>query len=84
VRRAEVVIAAAGSPGLVTGAMLQSGATVIDVGTTVVDGKVRGDVEFASAVQVAAEISPVPGGVGPVTNAALMRNVLTAAERAAG
>jgi len=79
--RAEVVVVAAGKPGLVTGAMLRPGATVIDVGTTVVDGKTVGDVEFASAQEVAAEITPVPGGVGPVTNIALMQNVLTAAER---
>jgi methylenetetrahydrofolate dehydrogenase (NADP+) / methenyltetrahydrofolate cyclohydrolase len=83
VARAEVVVAAAGKPGLVTGAMLRAGATVIDVGTTVVGDGLAGDVEFASAAEVAAEITPVPGGVGPVTNVALMRNVLTAAERLA-
>jgi methylenetetrahydrofolate dehydrogenase (NADP+)/methenyltetrahydrofolate cyclohydrolase len=55
---------------------------VIDVGTTVVDGRLLGDVDFASASLVAGEITPVPGGVGPVTNVALMRNVVSAAEDA--
>jgi methylenetetrahydrofolate dehydrogenase (NADP+)/methenyltetrahydrofolate cyclohydrolase len=80
VRRAEVVVVAAGAPNLVDGSWLRPGATVIDVGTTVVDGVLRGDVDFASAAAVAGEITPVPGGVGPVTNVALMRNVVTAAE----
>jgi methylenetetrahydrofolate dehydrogenase (NADP+)/methenyltetrahydrofolate cyclohydrolase len=79
-RRAEIVIAAAGTPKLVDGSWLSPGATVIDVGTTVVDGKLTGDVEFASASEVAGEITPVPGGVGPLTNVMLMRNVLVAAE----
>lgn len=80
-RECEVVVAATGVPGLLTGAMLRPGCTVIDVGTTVVDGKLTGDVEFASAAEVAAAITPVPGGVGPVTNVALMGNVLSACER---
>ncbi len=79
-RRAEIVVVAAGSPHLVDAGWLASGATVIDVGTTVVGGKLLGDVDFESAATVAAEITPVPGGVGPVTNVALMRNVVTAAE----
>jgi methylenetetrahydrofolate dehydrogenase (NADP+)/methenyltetrahydrofolate cyclohydrolase len=80
VRRADVVVVAAGAPHLVDGGWLRPGATVIDVGTTVVDGKLLGDVDFASASEVAGEITPVPGGVGPVTNVALMRNVVSAAE----
>jgi methylenetetrahydrofolate dehydrogenase (NADP+)/methenyltetrahydrofolate cyclohydrolase len=80
VRRAGVVVVAAGAPHLVDGGWLRPGATVIDVGTTVVDGKLLGDVDFASASEVAGEITPVPGGVGPVTNVALMRNVVSAAE----
>jgi len=84
VRRAEVVVVAAGAPNLVDGSWLRPGATVIDVGTTVVDGVLRGDVDFASAAAVAGEITPVPGGVGPVTNVALMRNVVTAAEELGG
>ena len=80
VRRAEVVVVAAGAPHVVDASWLRPGAVVIDVGTTVVDGTLLGDVDFASAATVAAEITPVPGGVGPVTNVALMRNVVTAAE----
>jgi methylenetetrahydrofolate dehydrogenase (NADP+)/methenyltetrahydrofolate cyclohydrolase len=82
VRRAEIVVVAAGAPHLVTADWLRPGAVVIDVGTTVVDGKLLGDVDFASAVEVAGEITPVPGGVGPVTNVALMRNVVSAAAEA--
>jgi methylenetetrahydrofolate dehydrogenase (NADP+) / methenyltetrahydrofolate cyclohydrolase len=80
VRRAEVLVVAAGAPRLVRGSWLKPGATIIDVGTTMVNGVLTGDVDFQSAVQVAAEITPVPGGVGPVTNVALMRNVVSAAE----
>jgi methylenetetrahydrofolate dehydrogenase (NADP+)/methenyltetrahydrofolate cyclohydrolase len=80
VRRAEVVVVAAGAPQLVDASWLREGATVIDVGTTVVDGRLLGDVDFESAATVAGEITPVPGGVGPVTNVALMRNVVSAAE----
>jgi methylenetetrahydrofolate dehydrogenase (NADP+)/methenyltetrahydrofolate cyclohydrolase len=80
VRQAEIVVVAAGSPHLVDGSWLQPGATVIDVGTTLVDGKLLGDVDFESAALVAGEITPVPGGVGPVTNVALMANVIGAAE----
>lgn len=79
VRMAEIVVVATGVPGLVTGADIAPGATVIDVGTTVVDGELKGDVDFESAVQVAGAITPVPGGVGPVTNVALLRNVVKAA-----
>jgi len=79
-RRAEIVVVAAGSPKLVDAEWLRRGATVIDVGTTMVGGKLLGDVDFESARTVADEITPVPGGVGPVTNVALMRNVISAAE----
>lgn len=80
-RSADVVVVAAGAPGLVSGDDLKPGATVIDVGTTVVDGALRGDVDFDSAARVAGAITPVPGGVGPVTNVALLRNVVKSAER---
>lgn len=80
-RQAEIVVVATGVPGLVRGEDLMPGATVIDVGTTLVDGVLRGDVDFESAVEVAGAITPVPGGVGPVTNVALLRNVVKAAER---
>jgi methylenetetrahydrofolate dehydrogenase (NADP+) / methenyltetrahydrofolate cyclohydrolase len=80
VREAEVVVVATGVPHLVDATWLKPGAVVIDVGTTVVDGKLLGDVDFESAATVAGEITPVPGGVGPVTNVALMRNVISAAQ----
>jgi len=81
VKMSDIVVVAAGSPGLIRGEDLLPGATVIDVGTTLVDGILQGDVEFESAVAVAGAITPVPGGVGPVTNIALLRNVVKAAER---
>lgn len=80
-RQGEILVVATGVPGLITGAMVRPGATVIDVGTTVVNGKLVGDVEFASVSAVAGALTPVPGGVGPVTNVALMRNVIAACER---
>ena len=83
-RQADVLVVAAGSPGLVTGAMLKPGAIVVDVGINVVDGRIVGDVEAASAIGVAGAITPVPGGVGPVTNAVLVQHVIRAAELQAG
>jgi methylenetetrahydrofolate dehydrogenase (NADP+)/methenyltetrahydrofolate cyclohydrolase len=80
IRAAEIVIAAVGRAGLITGAMLRSGAVVVDFGINVLDdGAMVGDVDFASAVEVAGAITPVPGGTGPVTNVMLLRNVLQAA-----
>jgi methylenetetrahydrofolate dehydrogenase (NADP+) / methenyltetrahydrofolate cyclohydrolase len=76
---ADIVVVAVGRPGLVTGAMLKPGATVVDVGINVVDGKIVGDVDMESAQKVASAISPVPGGVGPVTNALLLTHLLRAA-----
>ncbi|HZY97222.1 MAG TPA: bifunctional 5,10-methylenetetrahydrofolate dehydrogenase/5,10-methenyltetrahydrofolate cyclohydrolase [Candidatus Cybelea sp.] len=81
-KMADVVVVAVGIPGLIRGEDLKPGATVIDVGTTLVNGVLRGDVDFESAVEIAGAITPVPGGVGPVTNIALLRNVVNAAERA--
>jgi methylenetetrahydrofolate dehydrogenase (NADP+)/methenyltetrahydrofolate cyclohydrolase len=81
VKHADIVVVAAGQPGLVTGAMLKPGAVVIDVGINVVDGKIVGDVDFASAEQVAGAITPVPGGVGPLTNALLLSHLMRAAQR---
>jgi methylenetetrahydrofolate dehydrogenase (NADP+)/methenyltetrahydrofolate cyclohydrolase len=83
VRRADIVVVAAGRPGLVTGAMLKPGAVVVDVGINVVDGRLVGEVDFASAREVAAAITPVPGGVGPLTNALLLTHLIRAAERQA-
>jgi methylenetetrahydrofolate dehydrogenase (NADP+)/methenyltetrahydrofolate cyclohydrolase len=79
VARAEIVVAAAGSAGLVTGNMLHPGALVVDVGINVKDGRIVGDVDFDSALRVAAAITPVPGGVGPVTNAILLEHLIRAA-----
>jgi len=89
VRRADIVIAAVGRPEMVRGDWIKPGATVIDVGINRVstdDGKGRlvGDVAYDEAVEVAAAITPVPGGVGPMTIAMLMRNTLVAAHRRAG
>ena len=81
VRRADVVVAAVGKPGLVKGAWIKEGAVVIDVGTSRVNGKVVGDVEFAEAVKRARAITPVPGGVGPMTIAMLLTNAVAAAKR---
>ncbi len=79
VRMAEIVVVATGVPGLIGGADIAPGATIIDVGTTVVDGELKGDVDFDSTLAVAGAVTPVPGGVGPVTNVALLRNVIKAA-----
>ncbi len=81
-RMADVLIVATGVPNLIRGSDIKPGATVIDVGTTLIDGQLRGDVDFDSALEVAGAITPVPGGVGPVTNVTLLRNVIQAASRA--
>jgi methylenetetrahydrofolate dehydrogenase (NADP+)/methenyltetrahydrofolate cyclohydrolase len=81
-RRADVLCVAAGRPGTITGDMVKPGAWVIDVGINRLDtGKLVGDVDFASVSPRAHAITPVPGGVGPMTVAMLMRNTLRAAER---
>ena len=81
-RTADVVVAAAGVPGLITGAMVKPGAAVLDVGVSRVDGKIAGDVA-ADVLDVAGHVAPNPGGVGPMTRAMLLQNVVLAAERAA-
>jgi methylenetetrahydrofolate dehydrogenase (NADP+)/methenyltetrahydrofolate cyclohydrolase len=78
-RDAEVVVVAVGRPGLVTGSMLRLGAVVVDVGINVVNGALVGDVDFESARSRVSAITPVPGGVGPVTNAILLTQLMTAA-----
>ena len=83
-RTADILIAAIGKPNFVTGDMVKPGATVIDVGINRVDGKLVGDVDFAAASRHASAITPVPGGVGPMTIAMLLKNTLTAARLAAG
>ncbi len=84
VGRADVVVAATGQAGLVRGSWIRPGAVVIDVGINrAPDGKLCGDVEFAVARERASWITPVPGGVGPMTVAMLLDNTVTAAERTA-
>lgn len=83
IARADIVVVAAGHAGLVTGSMLKPGAVVVDVGINLVDGHIRGDVDFDSARDVASAITPVPGGVGPLTNALLLTHLIRAAERQA-
>ena len=78
-RDAEILIVAAGRPGLVTGDMLSPGVVVVDVGINVVGHKLLGDVDFESAKNVVSAITPVPGGVGPLTNALLLSHLLRAA-----
>lgn len=81
VARADIVVAAVGKPGLIRGAWIKPGATVIDIGITrTADGIIVGDVEFAEAKKRAAWITPVPGGVGPMTVATLLHNTLHAAD----
>ena len=91
VRRADIVVAAVGRAGMVKGDWLKPGATVIDVGINRLPpaegeakGRLVGDVDFAGASEVAGAITPVPGGVGPMTIAVLLRNTLVAAYRNAG
>jgi methylenetetrahydrofolate dehydrogenase (NADP+)/methenyltetrahydrofolate cyclohydrolase len=87
-RMADILVVAVGKPGLITAEMVKPGATVIDVGVTRVDDAsdprgyvIRGDVEFDAVSAVAGAITPVPGGVGPMTIAMLLRNTMTAAQR---
>ncbi len=81
VQRADILVAAVGKPGLVKGEWIKPGAVVIDVGITrLADGRLMGDVEFDKAKERAAWITPVPGGVGPMTVAALLKNTLYSSE----
>ncbi len=79
-RQADVLIAAVGRPKLIGKEMVKSGAVVIDVGINRVDGALVGDVDFDSLVEHTAAITPVPGGIGPLTIAMLLRNTLTACQ----
>ena len=84
-RDADILIAAVGKPCMINGTMIKPGAVVIDVGINrLADGKLVGDVDFESASKVASAITPVPGGVGPMTITMLLGNTLRAAEHAAG
>jgi methylenetetrahydrofolate dehydrogenase (NADP+)/methenyltetrahydrofolate cyclohydrolase len=84
VRRADIVVAAVGRPEMVRGEWLKPGATVIDVGINRTEAGLVGDVDFAGAMSVAGAVTPVPGGVGPMTIACLLRNTLISAERREG
>ncbi|MFN6924565.1 MULTISPECIES: bifunctional 5,10-methylenetetrahydrofolate dehydrogenase/5,10-methenyltetrahydrofolate cyclohydrolase [Tabrizicola] len=79
-RAADAVFVAVGKPGLVRGEMLKPGAALIDIGINRVDGRTVGDADFASCAEVAGWITPVPGGVGPVTVAILMKNAVLATQ----
>jgi methylenetetrahydrofolate dehydrogenase (NADP+)/methenyltetrahydrofolate cyclohydrolase len=79
VRTGDIVVVAIGKANFITGEMLKPGAVVVDVGINVVEGKLVGDVEFESAARVASAITPVPGGVGPLTNAILLTHLVRAA-----
>jgi methylenetetrahydrofolate dehydrogenase (NADP+)/methenyltetrahydrofolate cyclohydrolase len=83
-RHADIVVAAVGRPNFVQGDWIKPGATVIDVGINRTEDGLVGDVDFGSAAAVAGAITPVPGGVGPMTIAVLLRNTLVAAHRNAG
>jgi methylenetetrahydrofolate dehydrogenase (NADP+)/methenyltetrahydrofolate cyclohydrolase len=78
-READILVAAIGRPGMITAQYVKPGAAVIDVGTTPVDGHLLGDVDRASVEPVAGWLTPVPGGVGPMTVAMLLRNTLALA-----
>jgi methylenetetrahydrofolate dehydrogenase (NADP+)/methenyltetrahydrofolate cyclohydrolase len=80
-RQADVLVVAAGVPGLIRGDMVRPGATVVDVGINVVNGKTVGDVDFASVASRAGAITPVPGGVGPLTTLTILANTVCNAER---
>lgn len=83
-KEADLLVAAAGSPGLITANHVRPGATVIDVGISRTDDGLVGDVEYDSVAEVAGAITPVPGGVGPMTRAMLLANTLRAAEARRG
>jgi methylenetetrahydrofolate dehydrogenase (NADP+)/methenyltetrahydrofolate cyclohydrolase len=83
-RAAEILVVATGRAGLVTGDMVSEGVVVVDAGTNSVDGKLVGDVDFESVAAKASAITPVPGGVGPMTVAMLLANTVRAAELASG
>lgn len=84
VKRADILVAAVGSPRIVHGDMVKKGSIVIDVGTNRVEGKLVGDVDFEAAKDRAAYVTPVPGGVGPMTIAMLIKNTLIAAKNVSG
>ncbi len=83
-KQADILIAAVGSPKMIKDEMVKKGAVVIDIGVSRVDGKLQGDVDFDAVEKIASAITPVPGGVGPLTVASLIRNCATAKRRQIG
>ncbi len=77
-KRAEILVVAVGKPGLITSQHVSTGQTIVDIGFTVVDGRVKGDVDFDQVKNIVAAITPVPGGVGPMTVYSLFENLLQA------
>lgn len=75
-KQADILVAAAGRPNMITGEMIKEGAVVIDVGTNFIGSEMIGDIDFESASKVAANITPVPGGIGAVTNQILIKNIV--------
>jgi len=84
VSRAEILVSAIGKPGIIRGSWILPGAVVLDAGLNAEDGKILGDVEFGPAAERAAYITPVPGGIGPLTVTFLLHNILLAAENTTG
>jgi methylenetetrahydrofolate dehydrogenase (NADP+)/methenyltetrahydrofolate cyclohydrolase len=80
-RQADILVAAIGKAGFIKGDMVRPGATVIDVGINRTDAGLAGDVDFQSALEVAGRLTPVPGGIGPLTRVMLLVNTLTAARQ---
>ncbi|MBU4511409.1 bifunctional 5,10-methylene-tetrahydrofolate dehydrogenase/5,10-methylene-tetrahydrofolate cyclohydrolase, partial [bacterium] len=80
-RQADILIAAVGKPEIIKRDMVKEGAVIIDVGTNEVEGKLVGDVAYEEVLDKVSVITPVPGGVGPITNVMLMQNTLKAAEK---
>ncbi len=80
-RQADILIAAVGKPEIIKRDMVKEGVVIIDVGTNEVEGKLVGDVAYEEVLDKSSVITPVPGGVGPITNVLLMQNTLKAAEK---
>lgn len=83
-RQADILIAAVGKPEIIKRDMVKEGAIIIDVGTNEVEGKLVGDVAYDEVLGIVSVLTPVPGGIGPITNVMLMQNTLKAAEKAKG
>ena len=80
-KEADIIISGIGKPGFITGTMVKEGVVIVDAGTSEQSGRIAGDVDFETASKKASFITPVPGGVGPMTIQVLMQNTVWAAER---